>query len=68
MGCCGGGPGNQAVREPNAVCDGRIVVFMADAYLMATRRGLDLCSIRPTGRGGSIVNRMDVLRAMGQAR
>jgi len=38
---------------------------MPDAYQMAVRRGLDLCSIAPTGQGGKLVNRMDVLRALG---
>ena len=64
--CCGGGRRRpEPIREPNVNCDGVIVPFMADAYLMATRRGLDLCSITPTGQGGKIVNRMDVLRALG---
>ena len=64
--CCGGGIRRpEPVREPNVNCDGRIVIFMPDAYLMASRRGLDLCNITATGQGGKIVNRMDVLRAMG---
>ena len=64
--CCGGGIRRpEPVREPNVNCDGRIVVYMPDAYQMAVRRGLDLCSIAPTGQGGKLVNRMDVLRALG---
>ena len=64
--CCGGGRRRpDPIGEPNVNCDGTIVVFMPDAHLLAVRLGLDLCSITPTGRGGKIVNRMDVLRAKG---
>jgi pyruvate/2-oxoglutarate dehydrogenase complex dihydrolipoamide acyltransferase (E2) component len=35
-----------------------------DAEVLARARGIDLCTVKATGRGGQIINRQDVLRAM----
>jgi len=35
------------------------------AEVLARARGVDLCSVGATGRGGKIINRQDVLRVMG---
>ena len=34
------------------------------AEVMARRRGIDLCKCTPTGKGGKIINRTDVMREM----
>lgn len=35
-----------------------------DAEVLARARGVDLCTVTATGRGGSIINRQDVLRTI----
>ena len=64
--CCGGKGGRAiAAHEPHADCrDGR-KDFNSVAYLIATKNGLDLCSIAGTGARG-LVLREDVLRALGR--
>jgi len=64
--CCGGGrrrpePGH----EPHADCAGARKDFQADAWLIAVKNGLDLCSIHGSGAGG-LVLRGDVERALGR--
>ena len=35
------------------------------AEVLARARGVNLCDVTATGRGGKIINRQDVLRTMG---
>jgi len=64
--CCGAktpeysGPG-VAVNCPEGT-----VHAMPDAEVVARARGVNLCNVAPTGLGGRIIIRADVLRHLGQ--
>ncbi len=64
MGCCGGG--KVAVQGPGVAVscpDGERRATPA-AEVMARARGINLCSVTPTGQGGKVIQRQDVLRWM----
>lgn len=65
--CCGGGSARPApAQEPYVECPQGRIVFMPDARVVAQARGVDPCAVTPTGMGGRLANRQDVLRVINQ--
>ena len=64
MGCCGAktAPRGSGVEVK---CDDGVERWATpSAEVLARARGVDLCTVSATGRGGKIINRQDVLRAI----
>ena len=64
--CCGAKTPEYTGPGVAVNCSGGTVHAMPDAEAMARARGVNLCDVAPTGLGGKIVIRADVLRALGQ--
>ena len=64
MGCCGGKVAIQGSGVEVSCPDG-VRYATPDAEVVARARGVNLCDVSPTGQGGKIINRQDVLRAVG---
>lgn len=59
MGCCGARPQPDPRQSPGLECDDGWKPFAPDAWIIAQKRGLPLCSITGTGKSG-LVLRQDV--------
>ena len=64
MGCCGAKTAPRGMGVSIQCPDGERWAT-PDAEVVARARGVDLCTVAATGRGGKIINRQDVMRAVG---
>jgi len=65
MGCCGAAKTPPRGSGVAVNCPEGERWATPDAEVLARARGMNLCDVTATGRGGKIINRQDVLRTLG---
>jgi len=64
--CCGAKTPSHTGPGVAVSCPEGTVHAMPDAEVIARARGVNLCNVTPTGLGGKVIIRPDVLRYLGQ--
>lgn len=63
--CCGAKTPEYTGPGVAVSCPEGTVHAMPDAEVVARARGVNLCNVTPTGLGGKVITRADVLRTAG---